>query len=58
MLSLIYNCNMFEKECGFVMQMSKHTFIPGLFYNIGRSHLSVSYCMVCASVGEDDPQGF
>ena len=31
-LSLIYNCNMFEKECGFVMQMSKQTFISGLFY--------------------------
>ena len=49
---------MFEKECGFVMQMSKHTFISGLFYNIGRSQLSVSYCMVCASVGKDDPQEF
>ena len=51
-ISLIYKCTMFEKECGFVMQMSKHAFISGLFHNIGRSNLSVSYCMVCASVGE------
>ena len=47
---------MFEKECGFVMQMSKHAFIARLYYNIGRSQLNASNCMVCASVWEDNPR--